>query len=88
MARRGHGTLDVEVGQRVRAFRLQKGLTQQKLADRLGIPSQQVEKYEKGANRIGAGRLSVIATVLDVPIYDFFKAAGLRAVRPNRLCKI
>jgi transcriptional regulator with XRE-family HTH domain len=64
--------LDVEVGQRVRAFRLQNGLSQQKLADQLGITFQQVQRYENGTDRIGAGRLQVIATILRVPTYDFF----------------
>jgi transcriptional regulator with XRE-family HTH domain len=85
VANESHGLLDVEVGQRVRAFRVQKGLSQQKLADQLGITFQQVQKYENGADRIGAGRLQAIAAALGVPIYDFFTLAGQRAAQPNGL---
>jgi len=73
VAKKGRGPLDVEVGQRVRAIRLQKGLSQQKLADQLGITFQQVQRYEKGTDHIGAGRLQLIATILGVPTYDFFQ---------------
>jgi transcriptional regulator with XRE-family HTH domain len=73
VAKKGPDPLDVEVGQRMRAFRLQKGLSQQKLADQLGITFQQVQNYEKGTDRIGAGRLQVIATILGIPAYDFFQ---------------
>jgi transcriptional regulator with XRE-family HTH domain len=75
VARQGPGSLDVAVGQRVRAFRLQKGLSQQKLAEHLGVTVQQVQKYENGAKRIGAGSLQVIATLLGVPTFGFFDAA-------------
>jgi transcriptional regulator with XRE-family HTH domain len=64
---------DVEVGRRVRTYRLQKGLSQEKLAEQLGLTFQQVQKYEKGTNRIGAGRLQRIAEILAVPVIDFFE---------------
>jgi transcriptional regulator with XRE-family HTH domain len=70
---------DIEVGRRVRALRLQRGMSQEKLADQLGITFQQVQKYEKGTNRIGAGRLQRISEVLNVPIADLYpsqKPAG------------
>jgi DNA-binding XRE family transcriptional regulator len=73
VAKTGPDPLDVEVGLRVQAFRLQKGLSQQKLADQLGITFQQVQRYENGTDRIGAGRLQVIATILRVSTYDFFQ---------------
>lgn len=63
---------DVHVGQKVRMFRMAKGLSQEKLADQLGLTFQQVQKYEKGINRIGAGRLHAIAMILGVAIADFF----------------
>ncbi len=63
---------DIEVGRRVRTFRLQRGMSQEKLADQLGITFQQVQKYEKGINRIGAGRLQRISEILDVPIADLY----------------
>jgi transcriptional regulator with XRE-family HTH domain len=79
MPKRRSDKRDVEVGRRVRAFRLQKGLSQEKLADQLGVTFQQVQKYEKGTNRIAAGRLQRIGEVLGIPITEFFtptKPAG------------
>ena len=63
---------DVLVGARVRVRRLQIGLTQTTLGDRVGITFQQIQKYEKGTNRIGASRLAAIAGVLEVPVGYFF----------------
>ena len=66
--------VDVEVGQRIRIQRLQSGLSQTSLAEQLGVTFQQVQKYEKGVNRVGAGRLTKIAKVLGVPVSSFFGA--------------
>jgi transcriptional regulator with XRE-family HTH domain len=66
--------VDVEVGQRIRIQRLSQGLSQTSLADQLGVTFQQVQKYEKGVNRVGAGRLTRIAKVLGVPVSAFFGA--------------
>jgi transcriptional regulator with XRE-family HTH domain len=66
--------VDVEVGQRIRIQRLSKGLSQTALADQLGVTFQQVQKYEKGVNRVGAGRLTKIAKTLGVPVSTFFGA--------------
>src|SRR5947208_6972981 len=63
---------DAEVGRRVRSRRLECRLSQTELADRIGVTFQQVQKYEKGVNRIGAGRLQRISEALDVPISFFF----------------
>lgn len=63
--------IDAQVGNRVRIRRMLIGMSQEKLGDLLGLTFQQVQKYEKGINRIGAGRLFEIARILDVPI-DFF----------------
>jgi transcriptional regulator with XRE-family HTH domain len=63
---------DAEVGRRVRSRRLECRLSQTELADKVGVTFQQVQKYEKGVNRIGAGRLQRIAEALDVPITFFF----------------
>src|SRR6266536_5347516 len=60
--------IDVEVGQRIRIQRNALSLSQTALADHLGVTFQQVQKYEKGVNRIGAGRLTKIAAVLQVPV--------------------
>src|SRR5262244_3396452 len=67
-------SIDVEVGQRIRIQRLQSGLSQMTLAEQLGVTFQQVQKYEKGVNRVGAGRLTKIAKVLGVPVSTFFGA--------------
>jgi transcriptional regulator with XRE-family HTH domain len=67
---------DAEVGRRVRARRLECRLSQTELADRIGVTFQQVQKYEKGVNRIGAGRLQRISEALEVPISFFFGGAS------------
>ena len=63
---------DLEVARRVRSRRLECRLSQIDLAGRVGVTLQQLKKYEKGSNRIGAGRLEWIAEALDVPITFFF----------------
>src|SRR5436305_7089149 len=63
---------DVEVGQRIRARRMAKGMSQTELGNLLGVTFQQVQKYEKGVNRVGAGRLVRVAEGLDVPVSFFF----------------
>jgi transcriptional regulator with XRE-family HTH domain len=65
------GTIDKEIGSRVRMRRMTLGMSQEKLGEMLGLTFQQVQKYEKGTNRISVGRLVDIATILDVGI-DFF----------------
>src|SRR3954469_1615715 len=64
--------IDVHVGGRVRLRRTLLGLSQEKLGDALGLTFQQVQKYERGVNRIGASRLFDLSRVLDVPIGFFF----------------
>ena len=63
---------DIAVGARVRRLRQARGMSQEKLGEHLGITFQQIQKYEKGTNRIGAGRLSQIARVLDVEVAKLF----------------
>jgi transcriptional regulator with XRE-family HTH domain len=65
--------IDRHVGTRLRMRRVQVGLSQEKLGDALGITFQQVQKYEKGTNRIGASRLQLAAKVLNVPVNFFFE---------------
>lgn len=65
-------TIDAHVGAQVRFRRMIANMSQEKLAEQIGVTFQQVQKYEKGANRIGASRLYTIATALDVPIEDLF----------------
>jgi transcriptional regulator with XRE-family HTH domain len=72
MTRRGGDPRDAEIGQRVRSLRLQRGLSQTELGNLINVTFQQVQKYEKGANRISAGRLQRIAEVLGVPVAHFF----------------
>ena len=67
---------DAEVGRRVRSRRLECRLSQTELAERIGVTFQQVQKYEKGVNRIGAGRLQRISEALEVPISFFFGVTG------------
>ena len=67
--------IDVHVGSRVRLRRTMIGMSQKKLGDALGITFQQIQKYEKGANRIGASRLQQISKVLGTPISFFFEDA-------------
>src|SRR3954447_8373967 len=64
--------IDVLVGTRLRLRRNMLGLSQEKLGDAIGLTFQQVQKYERGANRIGASRLHELSRVLDVPISFFF----------------
>ena len=63
---------DVYVGSRVRMRRKMLGLSQEKLGEAIGLTFQQVQKYERGANRIGASRLHELSRVLDVPVSFFF----------------
>jgi transcriptional regulator with XRE-family HTH domain len=64
--------VDVHVGSRVRLRRTLLGMSQEKLGDALGLTFQQVQKYERGANRVGASRLYDLSRVLDVPVSYFF----------------
>ena len=69
---RGGDPRDAEIGKRVRTLRLQRGLSQSDLGALISVTFQQVQKYEKGTNRISAGRLQRIAEVLSVPVSFFF----------------
>jgi transcriptional regulator with XRE-family HTH domain len=66
---------DREVGLRVRTLRLSRRMSQNDVGERLGITFQQVQKYENGANRIGAGRLQRIAEIFEVPVAALFGAS-------------
>jgi transcriptional regulator with XRE-family HTH domain len=70
--KQGPDARDIAVGQRVRALRLERGLSQTALGDRLNVTFQQVQKYEKGVNRLGASRLQAIAEVFGVPVNTLF----------------
>ena len=77
--------IDVHVGSRVRLRRTLLGMSQEKLGDAIGLTFQQVQKYENGTNRVGAGRLQQISHILQVPVTFFFhdasKASATRAGR-------
>jgi transcriptional regulator with XRE-family HTH domain len=69
--------IDRHVGSRVRMRRILLGMSQEKLGDALGLTFQQIQKYEKGTNRIGASRLQQISTTLNVPPAFFFDGAPM-----------
>jgi transcriptional regulator with XRE-family HTH domain len=71
LAKKQTNPIDIQVGNRVRIRRMLIGMSQERLGGLLGLTFQQVQKYEKGVNRIGAGRLFEVARILNVPV-DFF----------------
>ena len=75
MAGKKPNAVDVHVGSRVRLRRMLLGMSQERLGDGMGLTFQQVQKYEKGVNRIGASRLFQISKLLDVPVQFFFEEA-------------
>jgi transcriptional regulator with XRE-family HTH domain len=76
--------IDQHVGARVKLRRTMLSISQEKLGEALGVTFQQVQKYEKGVNRIGASRLEAIARFLDAPVSYFFKDAPGRDADPVR----
>lgn len=82
IAKKSPNPTDKYVGSRVRMRRLMLGMSQEKLGEKLGLTFQQVQKYEKGTNRIGASRLQHISQILKVPVSFFFEGVspGGRAV--------
>lgn len=83
MAKRGHDPRDAEIAKRLRALRLQRGWSQADLGSVLGVSFQQVQKYERGSNRIAAGRLSRIAETFDVPVVFFYGDDKARRSEPS-----
>ncbi len=83
--------IDAHVGQRLRVRRSLLGMSQEKLAESIGLTFQQIQKYERGTNRVSASRLYDISNVLDVPVSYFFEqidhssiAAPLHGMSDNR----
>lgn len=70
---------DGQVGASIRAHRLMAKMSQEALAQRLGVTFQQVQKYEKGTNRVGAGRLPLIAEIFNVPVGSLFTGSAVGA---------
>src|SRR6202008_2408360 len=75
IAKKTPNPIDKHVGSRVRMRRMMLSMSQEKLGDALGLTFQQVQKYEKGTNRIGASRLQQISNILQVPVSFFFDGA-------------
>jgi transcriptional regulator with XRE-family HTH domain len=75
IAKKSPNPIDKHVGSRVRMRRMMLSMSQEKLGDALGLTFQQVQKYEKGTNRIGASRLQQISHILQVPVAFFFEGA-------------
>lgn len=83
MAVRKSGPLDAMVGAKIRMFRINRGMSQTALAERVGVSFQQVQKYEKGANRVGASRLSQIASVLGITVGELFETSQEKLAAGN-----
>src|SRR5262249_47451360 len=73
MSKRNPNPIDVHVGNRVRMQRMLVGMSQEKLGEHLGLTFQQVQKYEKGSNRVSASKLYQMAQVLGVPVQFFYE---------------
>jgi transcriptional regulator with XRE-family HTH domain len=80
---KGPNPIDIHVGSRMRMRRMALGMSQEKLATGLGLTFQQVQKYEKGANRMGSSRLQQVADVLGVAVPFFFEGAGGGLYQPD-----
>jgi transcriptional regulator with XRE-family HTH domain len=83
IAKKAPNPIDKHVGSRVRMRRMMLGMSQEKLGNALGLTFQQVQKYEKGTNRIGASRLQQISQILQVPVSFFFDGAPAAAAGPR-----
>lgn len=79
MPRKSPDPIDLLVGRNIRIQRLKRSMSQEKLADALGLTFQQVQKYEKGTNRVGSGRLHRIASIFGIPVANLFEGAELKA---------
>ena len=83
MPKKQANPIDVQVGNRVRIRRMLIGMSQERLGDLLGLTFQQVQKYEKGVNRIGAGRLFEMARILNVPVDFFYEGVNAHTGQPG-----
>ncbi|GLK83352.1 transcriptional regulator [Ancylobacter defluvii] len=87
MTKKSPNPIDKHVGSRVRMRRMMINMSQEKLGESLGITFQQIQKYEKGTNRIGASRLQNISSVLGVPVAFFFEGAPTTGVTVSGLAE-
>jgi transcriptional regulator with XRE-family HTH domain len=76
--------IDIHVGSRIRLRRTLLGMSQQRLGEAIGLTFQQVQKYERGANRVGSSRMFELARVLEVPISYFFEEMGADTAQRGR----
>jgi transcriptional regulator with XRE-family HTH domain len=83
MIRKAPNPIDKHVGSRVRLRRMMLSMSQEKLGTALGLTFQQVQKYEKGTNRIGASRLQQMSQILQVPVSFFFEGAPGPSASPD-----
>ena len=83
MSVRKSGPLDAMGGAKIRMSRIDRGMSQTTLAEKIGVSFQQVQKYEKGSNRIGASRLAQIADVLGISVGDLFETSREKAAASN-----
>lgn len=79
MKQRSAGKPDIEMGKRIRLRRVEQKISQADLGEKLGVSFQQVQKYEKGVNRVGAARLQQIASALSVPITFFYDSDNTKS---------
>ena len=84
LRKRRAGAEDIEIGRKIRALRLERGLSQSGLADGIDLTFQQVQKYEKGINRVSAGRLARIADMLNTPVMFFYAGMGAKPKNDQR----
>ena len=85
MAKRSPDPVDRHVGARIRMRRLMLKISQPQLGDALGLSFQQLQKYEKGSNRVGASRLQHIASILQVPVSFFFEEVPVNRSEPAQI---
>ena len=85
MAKRSPDPVDRHVGARIRMRRLMLKISQTQLGDALGLSFQQLQKYEKGSNRVGASRLQHIASILQVPVSFFFEEVPVNRSEPAQI---
>jgi transcriptional regulator with XRE-family HTH domain len=85
LAKKQANPIDIQVGNRVRIRRMLIGMSQERLGGLLGLTFQQVQKYEKGVNRIGAGRLFEVSRILNVPVDFFYEGVNDAAPGANEL---
>src|SRR5947199_8158727 len=87
MSTKAPNPVDKYVGSRVRMRRIMLGMSQEKLGEALGLTFQQVQKYEKGTNRVGASRLQQISEILKVPVSFMFDGGPCVGAGAHSVCK-